>query len=81
MLSRLVRQTSARLAAAGFTRGDPALERIREWNAHAREAGVVHLEERRGQFGKTRRVTLRELYGDSCGWPTCAWHGDAPYTP
>lgn len=33
MPSRLAAQTSARLAAAGFTRGDPALERIRGWNA------------------------------------------------
>lgn len=74
-MANLAATVAARLKAAGIRPGDPALAAVRAWNAGAAASAVVHVEERRGQFGKTRRATLRELYGDSCGWPSCPQHG------
>jgi hypothetical protein len=58
---RMAREASLNLRLAGFTHDDPALTRLREWNAAASARQIVHVETRRGQFGATRPVRLDDL--------------------
>jgi hypothetical protein len=69
-MSDLATQTRLRLAAAGIPAS--ALAAVTSHNRQAAQRRAVHVELRRGQFGKTIET---QLDADDCGWPSCPDHG------
>jgi len=64
----LAGETARRLQAAGYTWDSPEIIAITEQNRRAAQRRTVHVEQRRGQFGKTIESRLD---ANNCGWPTC----------